>query len=745
MEDLIKAAGVNCLLWGGMYNPIIPIIKGENTFAEQLLKLFSVDVLYAVSESQEINTLIQKYRLLTDPGRYAQNIFYEDWYTKKQISGYLDSKNIIDYLWDKEFKHKPMEFKSAFSLFDWKDNDPLSNVFSVQFGFFPKQSDLNLKYDYKDLFLKGLRGKEQSIPLTGPISVNAFKSISPIQATGVELRGFSRGASYNGNGIYLGMANEFEDLLTFWNLRSSGINVGYVALDSMERCETFGQSYLDELNKLPNSHPNIEDRIIIYHRIEYNEIDKELIKRFNSKKQLVRSHIKEISWNGLNVQPADQVFSWEQTSVEVEKQANRYRASIRLPNKPFLVDQDQDRGSKYLGVIVDAYGEYEYPGYTLSPPYIRELSEFYGREIALTPLKFRIGREGITFLITERENSVLVYPLSIHGLIEKLFEIVGLTAKTSQAGLIARRIIEKIGGIDGARVFKIKGARMLLQEGGRDKFVTGNDAIGIIKKHNFEKHKRLYIEPRDAPDLTGAHVFDFLLKKGFLRAGLQFLCHHCRLKQWQSLKEIDDTWYCEFCGGENQTSLHLRGKSGNWMYRKSGLFAKSNHQEGAIPVLLTLLCFYRIISSLSEFRYSTALEIKGDVPDCETDFFVINTRGQKKIEIGFGECKSDGGIIDIEDCEKMKSIYKKLNSIEGVRTYITFGKTANSFSPNETILFKRLNNEGIPTILFTNRELEPYDPYWSDFGEIENDIPIKYPNSLLDLSRNSIARYLSQP
>ena len=59
-------------------------------------------------------------------------------------------------------------------------------------------------------------------------------------------------------------------------------------------------------------------------------------------------------------------------------------------------------------------------------------------------------------------------------------------------------------------------------------------------------------------------------------------------------------------------------------------------------------------------------------------------------------------------------------------------------------LFRKLEDEGIPIILFTNRELELYHPYWLDFGEIESDIPEKYPHSLSDLSRNSIARYLSQ-
>ena len=88
IEDLVKSAGINSLLWGGIYNPIIPIGNGDNTFADQLVKLFSVDVLYAVSETAEIQDFLKKYTFLKDPGHYAEKIFYEDnWKSKKKSVG----------------------------------------------------------------------------------------------------------------------------------------------------------------------------------------------------------------------------------------------------------------------------------------------------------------------------------------------------------------------------------------------------------------------------------------------------------------------------------------------------------------------------------------------------------------------------------------------------------------------------------------------------------------------------------
>ena len=44
IDDLVKAAEINTLLWGGIYNPIIPVSKSNKDFSNQLLSLFSVDV-----------------------------------------------------------------------------------------------------------------------------------------------------------------------------------------------------------------------------------------------------------------------------------------------------------------------------------------------------------------------------------------------------------------------------------------------------------------------------------------------------------------------------------------------------------------------------------------------------------------------------------------------------------------------------------------------------------------------------
>jgi len=67
IEDIVKAAELNTLLWGGIYNPIIPV--GDNKpFDEQLIKIFSVDTFFKIDDSNDkINEIVNEYPYLKDP------------------------------------------------------------------------------------------------------------------------------------------------------------------------------------------------------------------------------------------------------------------------------------------------------------------------------------------------------------------------------------------------------------------------------------------------------------------------------------------------------------------------------------------------------------------------------------------------------------------------------------------------------------------------------------------------------
>jgi len=95
--------------------------------------------------------------------------------------------------------------------------------------------------------------------------------------------------------------------------------------------------------------------------------------------------------------------------------------------------------------------------------------------------------------------------------------------------------------------------------------------------------------------------------------------------------------------------------------------------------------------------------------ECEIDFCIILSDINGKIEIGIAECKDQGGEINQDDIEHFKLIRNKFEKVY-LKCYFIFSKTA-EFTPTEINIFKDLEKDNIDCILFTDKELEPFDPY----------------------------------
>ncbi len=755
-DDLIKAAQINTLLWGGIYNPVIPVSSTNINFSKQLLDIFSVDVLYATSHTKEIDVLIKDNPFLRDPSHYAENIFYEDWDTKKNILGYLDTINIVAHYWEKEFKNKPEDFKSDCSLVNWEESDPCNNLFSILFGYI--STSLNLKEDFRNAFLKGLRSKVVNIGLQNTIDSSITKSITPIHATALELSGF--GGTWRGNGIYVGSSNNFIDLLNFWNLRASGLLIEFFPRDQLQRFDEFIKGYLKGLDEMPNRNPNIEDWICVYYSANHEDVQK-VVKEYQGTKRFLFSHCSDDIWNGLNIKPASFYFGSQQTLANVDVSYERYNVSVALPEMKFLnAERNRNVSSQQLVVSVDALSEFAYPGHTLKPPFIRKLNEVYSRSIAFDPWRIRSEKDGIGVIIKAYESSLSLYPINDQILIQKVFELAGFKATTSQAGLLAKQIIQGMKDdfpLEACRVFKITGVRKLLTspKTARGSKILRSEATKIIWENNFLKFQNLFIETRNHQKLGANEVFDYLVKKKifapklkfiyrFIRKRSEFKCRNCGLKEMILIANYENEWICPYCRfnhfmpefiGEDFQSRANK----YWQFSRSGLFAKDNNQEGAIPVIISLLTFARIFSSYKLF-YSTSLNLENS-RRCEIDFCILQSERSSNIQIGIAECKSEGQKIDQRDVDNLKAVQDKLQDIN-LECYIIFAKTADIYDEDEIKLFESLKAERRRFIILSNKELEPYHPYW-EMEETER-LPEKYALDLAGMERNSLFLYLNK-
>ncbi len=244
-EDLVKVAGLNTLLWGGIFNPILPIGTSSADLPDQLLDLLQVEVLCSLADTPEIKAFRDKYPLLKNPAHPADDVLSQDWYAKRNVLAYLDSLNIIVLLWELEYKHKGEDFRSDFALFTWNPEGPLSDLFSISFGFYPTQ--YGLRDNYADAFLKGLRSRQMAIELGSPVPADLV--ISQLSATSMQLR--ITGERLRDDGIYVGNAENFSDLVTFWNLRAAGMMIRFLPVGHETRVSAAVTTFLQHLDKRP--------------------------------------------------------------------------------------------------------------------------------------------------------------------------------------------------------------------------------------------------------------------------------------------------------------------------------------------------------------------------------------------------------------------------------------------------------------------------------------------------------------
>ncbi len=344
---------------------------------------------------------------------------------------------------------------------------------------------------------------------------------------------------------------------------------------------------------------------------------------------------------------------------------------------------------------------------TFRCPDLPQLNEFYGREAHFDYSKARIEDEGLGIVIRLDESNLRLRGIPPFMLAAKVFGLAGIETKQSNAGKVALRVIQQMGGIDNCRAFKIAGVRDLLHVFTPTKHFSHSQASARIGA-NFTRYKQLFIEPRPhREDLTPQGVFLHLVKKEVFRPGIELECTNCLLTDWHSLSNLDEKVACAYCGFLFDCASQLR--DGAWQYRVSGVFARSQDHEGAIPVTLALMQTLRILHHGMIWLTGTDLSWLGLPKPAETDFVVIAENYDKVPQVLIGECKTNMQIT-AEQFDKLLAVARKFKNT-GIKVFILLAKAGVAFSKEELQMIDDRQTIALNFILLTARELEPYEPY----------------------------------
>ncbi len=709
-DELRKALRLTHAFWGGRFNPIIPL--GDPELARYLVKVFRVDCLYSLSESQQGTDLQAEFDYLLWPD--FNKALFEDAANGQRQAAFLDIYHPVRHIYEDEIEGREKPDVRG-TIYRWDDADPLADVFLATFGAYPRQDEIGKDYD--KLFTKYLAAKEVQVANGEPVPITAFKELTPSVLTTIDLDPIDYDFGWDEPGLYHGDVTNFGDLVNFWNLRACGTELFFYDPSLIPRLGPMAEQYLTDLRARPKSGQAWRDRIAIWKRSHDTEID---LTPFGQ--DLVVPSISLESWNGLNIKPRVMGFE-EKPVLGSSTEGERLSVTFELPPKPFF----DDIAPHNQQLVVSVHPLVKTQNVVLKPPYFPPLNEYYGRQAYFLYHSVRSEREGIGIITGVTTSDLTIHALDVRTLVKKIFEAFGISAKPSAAGLVGLRLIEQLGGLQGCRVLKIAGVRELIRAYQPSQSFTRSGAITTIgpidpvtHKPKFEDYESLYIEAREhRGPLKPQDAFNYLLKKGVFRAGLKLVCPSCELDSWVHLDDVRTVNNCEYCGKDFNITPQLKDR--DWAYRRSGLFGRDDHQRGGIPVALTLQQLETAMhDSILAYTTGTDLDsITADIQQCETDFVLIAEAPRTKtLHVGIGECKSDGGEITSDDVTKLTRVADALTT-KSCEAFIIFSKTSR-FTPEEVERCKAAQAKyRRRVILLSERELKPYYLYEQTAKEFE--------------------------
>lgn len=692
-------------LWGGRFNPILVVDQEDH--ASRLVDLFRLDFILPVGTSEPVRAFQTRFPHLRTPA-FLDALFTDSFDGKDcQV---LDIQNALAHLHNTPASNALKE--RGVWINTWQEEDTLTDVLLVQFGEYPPAHEVGI--DYRGMMAQALDATEHAIDPQLPVSSEVLDhpSIASFSRYGLE-RHYSAQRGHDSPGFFVGDASSLDDLVCHWNLRAAAIPLLFVDLNHLSRYASVIPAWEEQMQAIVAQRRHEFDR---YVAVWSQRNDIEEIHRSFGERQFLFNQVSSHTWNGLNVQPPMMSLGERSTLAMIESEGDKPRVSFQLPDKPFCSDVwfHRQRLVASLSFIGGLYGDEHH---TLGPPFIPELNEFYSRTMHYRPDSVRIESGRVGLIIDATDTDAFLFALPIADLADRVFDMAGLSARPSPAGLIVRQLISRLGGLQGAKVFKIPGVRRLLKLHGPTASIRKQEALHLIGSSDpenpnarFRDYENLYIEQRaSGTKLDPKAVFGYLVEKGLFRIGADVTCPSCRLDSWVALDVLKQRTTCELCGHEHDATRQL--VDGAWSYRRSGVLGVERNAQGAVPVALTLQQLgNNLREGIHDGLYSTSLELEPkhgiSVPKCEVDFvWLMRRRFPRKTAIILGECK-DRGSLTADDVENLRRVADALPRSR-FETFVLFAKLC-PFTPEEIERAKVLNeNNQQRAILLSAMELEP--------------------------------------
>jgi hypothetical protein len=667
--SLLRAIQINTFLWGGQFNPIIPIlIRPPRNLPKYLSKTivrpeylrhyldtFDPDLIVRLGacEDQNFDTnnreVIPLERILSEVEMFR---------IPQHGIGLFEVLNHFASHEDKYVRRHPIKivvpkFKGKHSLF-------LASVF----GQLSDELDAIFSKDYLSYFEHEIIGCEiNNYPdLLKPQSL----FLRRLTAYQIEQKGYSLPC------IFFLDANNFIEILDYWNLRALGLNVVPVAKQSAsEQCiKDYARAFID-LHFRPAKYPG-NYHATIYHG--YSSSYKETEEFIESLGVPARAPAQEAKI-GFSYLPPIGEWGFE----------NYIRPSIRAPLVKEASFSAADTNKVAVKLVAPDF--VAYPGVAGQHRFANEieLHAHHDKELVAEVIpegsnvlalswggfdfhNWRSSTGRMIYLATFADHTIhLNIPLA-EDVFFRWFQNSKFKASVSNGGRIAKQMLRSLGGIAGTwllaneQIFglvqrlnyrKPRAIDQAEKRADESKAIKYDELWGKIQK--IANQSDIWLHRR--PD----HLLKKLLDSKVLQLGVEVSCTFCNQPSWYSIDEIRYVVKCLNCLQEFSLPVHSPKRELSWSYRTVGAFSPAAQSYGSYAVLLALRFFAVTLHSRTtpmfglEIKAKDKGEPKEKTPEADLALFFGEGGGRlRNPDLIFVECKTYTNGFQQKDVDTMK-------------------------------------------------------------------------------------------
>ncbi len=639
-EKVLEIFRINTCLWGGIFNPIIPLFESVPSWMEEegfrfdnpkqiincYLDFFEPDFLVEAEEGLAEEFGFDPKRVLPLTG-ILERPGEGYWNTHS-----LSVRDLYSELYQKEFRFELRHQRNIVHV-EAKES-VFAGFVAANFGSFPAQENLSyFEHNYRDVFDPG----HIALDATALLKLYQSEYRSALEIGCEKLR-----IDYNEFSspmLFILDTQKSKDLIDFWNLRAIHQHVLAVPIQWIKELSPLCKEIIPARDVLTSFSPSISE---------------------NDRENIHSSYLRIDEGN---------VYMPQIGYPPIWRDDRTTRPTLEANKKSMDIQIDEDNPEIRFDPLFP-----EFAGNRLRVANIIKLQDWnYRNQIATvfpcnyknpTLPTFGFGRK---YLLSTTEGLV-IFPehknLSedwnlIDGTtaFNQWFKANQVPATPSDAGRATQQIIQTLGGFGGVGHLARKGVIELLNE------MSGNSATKTTHYKEFKNKIHAAVDNESSRKRT----FETLVERKVVELGLELKCSKCSKWSWYSVNQLDYSLICNFCFKQfNFPITNPIGEHSRWAYRVVGPFALPKYADGGYATALAIRFFADVIGRVDGSKVTWSSGQKLMLPTSEkveVDFMLWyqregNFETNYPTETVFGEAKSFGrrgeDVFEQNDVNRMK-------------------------------------------------------------------------------------------